>query len=194
LICSGGEPVPITAIEEMHNRLPSCDLVQSYGMSEFPCVMAYLEPRYAISKLGSTAEATAATVVEGWLHTGDLGYVDDDGFIYIAGRAKDMLITGGLNVYPAEVERVIAQHPAVQEVAVIGVPDDQWGEIGHALVVVQPSSRLSETELLDYLGSELANYKIPKRFTIRQEALPRTTSGKVQKFVVREQIGLSESR
>jgi fatty-acyl-CoA synthase len=232
LVCSGGEPVPVTAIEEMHNRLPSCDLVQSYGMSEFPCVMAYLEPTYAVSKLGSTGrssgaaelrvvdehgndappgepgeiicrspatmigyyrkpEATAASVVDGWLRTGDLGYVDDDGFIYIAGRAKDMLITGGLNVYPAEVERVIAQHPAVHEAAVIGVPDDQWGEIGHAIVVLHPSGQLAETELLDYLGPQLAKYKIPKRFTIRQEPLPRTTSGKVQKFVVREQVGLS---
>ena len=235
LVCSGGEPVPVTAIQEIRTRLPSCDLVQSYGMSEFPCVMAYLEPAYSVTKLGSTGrsssaaevrvvdesshdvppgepgeiicrspasmigyyrrpEASAATLVDGWLHTGDLGYVDEDGFIYIAGRAKDMLISGGLNVYPAEVERVIAQHPAVQEAAVIGLPDDRWGEIGHALVVLHPTSQLSETELLNYLDPELAKYKIPKRFTIRHEPLPRTTSGKVQKFVVREQIELSETR
>jgi fatty-acyl-CoA synthase len=234
LICSGGEPVPVTALEEMRNRLPACDLVQSFGMSEFPCVMAYLEPRYAAAKLGSTGrsssaaelrvvdengheappgeageiicrspasmigyyrrpEATAATLVDGWLHTGDLGYVDDEGFIYVAGRAKDVLISGGLNVYPAEVERVIAQHPAVHEAAVIGVPDDQWGEIGHAVVVLHPSGQLTETELRDYLGTELAKYKIPKRWTLRQEPLPRTTSGKVQKFVVREQLGLSQT-
>ena len=98
--------------------------------------------------------------------------MDDDGFIYIAGRSKDMLITGGLNVYPAEVERVIAQHPAVLEAAVIGIPDDKWGEIGHALVVLHPGGQLNEPELLDYLGPELAKYKIPKRFTIRQEPLP----------------------
>ena len=235
LVCGGGEPVPITAIEEMHNRLPSCDLVQSYGMSELPCVMAYLEPRYAVTKLGSTGrsssaaelrvvdenrndtppgetgeiicrspatmigyyrkpEATSATLVDGWLHTGDLGHVDHDGFIYIAGRAKDMLISGGLNVYPAEVERVIAQHPAVHEAAIIGVPDDQWGEIGHAFVVLHPGGQLNESELLDYLGPQLAKYKIPKRFTIRQEPLPRTTSGKVQKYVVREQVEVSETR
>ena len=87
------------------------------------------------------------------------------------------------------VERVIAQHPAVLEAAVIGIPDDKWGEIGHALVVLHPGGQLNEPELLDYLGPELAKYKIPKRFTIRQEPLPRTTSGKVQKFVVREQVG-----
>ena len=115
--------------------------------------------------------------------------MDDDGFIYIAGRSKDMLITGGLNVYPAEVERVIAQHPAVLEQPVVAIPDDKWGEIGHALVVLHPGGQLNERELLDYLGPELAKYKIPKRFTIRHEPLPRTTSGKVQKFVVREQVG-----
>jgi fatty-acyl-CoA synthase len=120
--------------------------------------------------------------------------VDDDGFIYIAGRAKDMFITGGLNVYPAEVERVIAQHRAVHEAAVIGVPDDQWGEIGHALVVLHPGGELTEQELLDYLVPELAKYKIPKRFTIRREPLPRTTSGKVQKLVVREQFKLLGTR
>ncbi|WP_241251834.1 AMP-binding enzyme [Candidatus Protofrankia californiensis] len=100
-----------------------------------------------------------------------------------------MIITGGLNVYPAEVERVIAQHPTVLEAAVVGVPDTQWGEIGSTLVVLHPGNDLGEDELTDYLKQQLANYKIPRRFTFAHDPLPRTTSGKVQEFKVKERLG-----
>jgi fatty-acyl-CoA synthase len=229
IIASGGEPVPVTAIEDARRLLPSCAVLQCYGMSEFPTMMLYLDAPYAIDKIGSAGracsgaqirvvddkgedvppgtvgeiicrspasmlgyygkpEATAATLVDGWLHTGDLAQVDEDGFVFISGRSKDMIISGGLNVYPAEVERVMAQHPAVLEAAVVGVPDPRWGEIGDALVVLHSGASLTRDELVAYLKDELANYKIPKRFTFSTDPLPRTTSGKVQKFRVKERL------
>jgi fatty-acyl-CoA synthase len=132
-------------------------------------------------------EATAGTIIDGWLHTGDLGHLDEEGFIYVAGRSKDMIITGGLNVYPAEVERIIALHELVVEAAVIGLPDERWGEIGEAFVVVRPGASVTVDELEQLLRAEVANYKIPRRWVIREEPLPRTTSGKVQKFLLRQQ-------
>ncbi|HEY0451183.1 class I adenylate-forming enzyme family protein [Actinophytocola sp.] len=230
IIASGGEPVPVTAIEDARRKLPTCDLLQCYGMSEFPTMMLYLDGPDAVRKIGSAGracsaaeirvvdtdgadvppgtvgeivcrspatmlgyygrpDATASTLVDGWLHTGDLAQVDEEGYVYISGRSKDMIISGGLNVYPAEVERVIAQHPAVLEAAVVGVEDPKWGEIGDALVVLRPEASLSEGELLPYLKEQLANYKIPRRFTFTGDPLPRTTSGKVQKFRVKEVLG-----
>lgn len=229
IIYSGGEPVPITAIEEARRTLPSCALLQVYGMSEFPTMMLYLDARDAERKIGSAGRAcsaaeirvvdpagvdvppgtvgevicrspasmlgyygkpraTEATLVDGWLHTGDLAQVDEEGYVFISGRSKDMIISGGLNVYPAEVERVIAQHPEVLEAAVVGVADPKWGEIGDALVVLRPEATLSEADLLPYLKEQLANYKIPRRFTFTGDPLPRTTSGKVQKFRVKERL------
>src|SRR2546422_70480 len=131
-------------------------------------------------------DATAATLAGGWLHTGDLAYADEEGFVSIAGRAKDMIISGGLNVYPAEVERAIVEHPAVVEAAVIGVPDDDWGEVGRAVVVVRDGANLDEAELTAFLRERMATFKVPKLYELRTEPLPRTTSGKVQKFLLRE--------
>jgi fatty-acyl-CoA synthase len=130
-------------------------------------------------------EATAATIVDGWMHTGDLAKVDEDGFVYISGRKKDMLITGGLNVYPAEVERVIAEHAAVVEAAVIGRPDPDWGEVGVATVVLHEVGTLDEAALVDHLRPRIASFKMPRAFAFTTDPLPRTTSGKVQKFKLR---------
>jgi fatty-acyl-CoA synthase len=227
MVFSGGEPVPVTSIEEMHRRLPSCVLEQVYGMSEFPTMMLYLDAENAIRKAGSAGracraaeirivdlngddvpvgetgeiicrspasmlgyygkeDASASTLVDGWLHTGDLASVDDEGFVYVTGRSKDMIITGGLNVYPAEVERVIAAHPAVVEAAVVGVPDEKWGEIGRAIVVLAEEATLGEDELVTHLRAELATFKVPRQYELRHEPLPRTTSGKVQKFRLKD--------
>jgi fatty-acyl-CoA synthase len=101
-----------------------------------------------------------------------------------------MIISGGLNVYPAEVERIIVQHPAVAEAAVIGVPDEEWGEVGKAIVVVEEAAMLDEGVLRLMLKQELAGFKIPKYFDLRHEPLPRTTSGKVQKFVLRDEAAV----
>ena len=127
-------------------------------------------------------EATAKTLKDGWLHTGDLARVDEDGFVYITGRAKDMILTGGLNVYPAEIEQLIEQRREVQEVAVIPVPDVEWGEIGKAVIVLKPGEILDEATLIVELRTQLASFKVPRIIEFTQTPLPRTMSGKVQKF------------
>lgn len=125
-------------------------------------------------------EQTAETIVDGWLKTGDLGYVDEEGFLYIAGRSKEMYISGGLNVYPAEAEVVIADHPEVAEVAVRGMPDAERGEVGCAFLV-PVGEDLDLTALQDFCRQRLATYKLPKQWIVRHEPLPRTASGKPEK-------------
>lgn len=127
-------------------------------------------------------EATALTIRDGWLHTGDAGYVDADGYLYIHDRIKDMIISGGENVYPAEVENVLFSHPAVADAAVIGVPDARWGEAVKALVVVRAT--ITEAELIEYCRERIAHYKAPKSVDF-VESLPRNGSGKVLKRMLR---------
>lgn len=125
-------------------------------------------------------EATAETMRGGWLHTGDLVRQDQEGFFYVVGRKKDMYISGGENVYPAEIERVLRSHEKVLEAAVIGVPDAQWGEAGKAFVVAQPGSELDETELRMFCQKHLAKFKVPK-FFVRVAELPKGDTGKILK-------------
>lgn len=131
-------------------------------------------------------DATAATLVEGWLRTGDLARIDDEGYVFIVDRSKDMLISGGLNVYPAEIEAVIAAVPGVGECAVIGVPDDRWGETPLALVGLVEGSTLDTETIAAACRESLADYKRPRRIVIRDQPLPRGMSGKVLKRVLRE--------
>jgi fatty-acyl-CoA synthase len=126
-------------------------------------------------------EATEQALRDGWLHTGDLARVQADGYLQIVGRAKDMYISGGLNVYPAEVERVIARCSGVREVAVVGIADDRFGESGHAIIVCEEAAELGEEGILSEISGDLARYKLPRSFDFRSEPLPRTASGKVQK-------------
>jgi fatty-acyl-CoA synthase len=123
---------------------------------------------------------TAAAVRAGWLHTGDLARRDAEGFTYVIGRSKDMFISGGENVYPAEVESVLHAHPSVVEAALIAVPDDKWGEVGRAVVVVARGSELTEEALQAFLRERLAKYKLP-RSVVFVDALPRTAIGKIDK-------------
>ncbi|WP_331749437.1 MULTISPECIES: long-chain fatty acid--CoA ligase [unclassified Streptomyces] len=120
-----------------------------------------------------------------WLRTGDIVRLDDDGYAYIVDRVKDMFVSGGENVYPAEVEDVLLTHPAVAECAVIGVPDPVWGEVGRAVVVLRPGADADEGEILGHLHGRLAKYKIPKSLVLTGE-LPRTASGKIIKPAVRD--------
>ena len=134
-------------------------------------------------------EATAEAIDEnGWFHSGDLGYLDDDGFLFVVDRLKDMVISGGENVYPAEVESVIYEHPKVAEVAVIGLPDDRWGEAVTVVVAPAPGEEITLAEVRDFSQDKLAKFKLPIRLhTV--EALPRNPAGKVLKFELRDQFG-----
>lgn len=129
-------------------------------------------------------ELTAQTVVNGWLHTGDLATVDEDGYIYIVDRKKDMIISGGENIYPREVEEVIYRHPAVLECAVVGVPDPKWVEAVHAVVALKQGANLTAEELIAFCKKHLAGYKSPKSVEFR-DSLPKNPSGKILKKELR---------
>ncbi len=129
-------------------------------------------------------DATAEVLRDGWFHTGDIVRRDDDGFYYIVGRAKDMIISGGENVYAAEVEAVLHDHPAVAEAALVGAPDARWGEIGVAIIIARPGVRPSEAELLAFCQGRLARFKIPRRVVFVDD-FPRTALGKPQKTELR---------
>jgi len=126
-------------------------------------------------------EQTAATLVDGWVHTGDGAYMDEDGFIFIADRIKDMIVTGGENVFSAEVESAISTHEAVAEVAVIGIPDDKWGEAVHAIIVPKDGATPSVDEIVEHCRPQIANYKLPRSITLRDTPLPVSGAGKVLK-------------
>jgi len=133
-------------------------------------------------------EATAEAFRGGWLHTGDLAKRDAEGYYYIVGRIKDMFISGGENVYPAEIESVLYSHPAVAEAAVIGIPDPKWGEVGRAIVALRPGASVTEEELLDFCRERLARYKVPKSI-IFVDALPKTGAGKIDKERLKKEHG-----
>lgn len=129
--------------------------------------------------------ATREAIRDGWMHTGDLVRYDDEGYFFVAGRKKDMFISGGENVYPVEIERVLSQHPEIREVAVIGVPDPKWGEVGRAFVVTSPGARLNSDDIIAFCADKLAKFKIPKQVEFRSE-LPKGDSGKILKRVLKE--------
>jgi len=139
-------------------------------------------------------EQTADTLNDGWVRTGDGAYMDDDGFVFIVDRVKDMIVTGGENVFSAEVESVLSTHSAVAEVAVIGVPSKQWGEAVHAIVVLQQGAEVSEQALIAHCDGQIANYKCPKGITFRNEPLPLSGAGKVLKRELREPFWADSDR
>jgi fatty-acyl-CoA synthase len=138
-------------------------------------------------------ETTARAIVDGWFHTGDLGKLDEDGHMAIVGRLKDMIISGGANIYPAEIERAVETHPAVAASAVIGVPDAKWGEVGKAVVELKPGASLTLEGLLLHLKDRLGKFKLPKYMAVVEE-MPRTpASGKIQKFLLKEKYGRADN-
>jgi long-chain acyl-CoA synthetase len=137
---------------------------------------------------------TALAFRNGMFRTGDIGYQDSDGYFYILDRLKDMIVTGGENVYSGEVEAVIYKHPAVREVAVLGIPDPQWGELVMACVVLKPGMVLSANDLTSHCRQFLANYKIPRRVEFSDTELPKSGSGKILKRILRERFWAHEER
>jgi long-chain acyl-CoA synthetase len=127
---------------------------------------------------------TQAALGDGWYETGDLGYVDEEGYLFLVDRAKDMIVTGGENVYSTEVEEALYRHPAVREAAVFGIPDERWGEAVHAVVV--PGGDLTEAQLLEHAKTLIAGYKVPKRIELRTEPLPKSGAGKILNRELRE--------
>jgi fatty-acyl-CoA synthase len=130
-------------------------------------------------------DLTAETIRDGWLYTGDLAQTDEEGYIYIIDREKDMYISGGENVYPAEIEKILHIHPKIFDAGIVGVPDEKWGEVGKAFIVLKPGETMGNGEVLDFLKGKVAKYKIPKYVEYVRE-LPKTASGKIQKFVLKE--------
>ena len=138
-------------------------------------------------------EATDAVIVDGWFHTGDMATADSEGFIEVCDRKKDLIISGGENISSIEVEGLLYKHSAVLEAAVVAAPDERWGEVPYAIVVLKPGAAAAESELIDFCRERLAHYKCPKRVDFI-EALPRTATGKIQKNLLREKYWQGKSK
>ena len=130
-------------------------------------------------------DLTSETIRDGWLYTGDLAKTDEEGYVYIVDREKDMYISGGENIYPAEIEKVLHSHPKIFDAGIVGVPDEKWGEVGKAFIVIKPGETMSNGEIFEFLKGKVAKYKIPKYVEFIEE-LPKTASGKIQKFLLKE--------
>src|SRR5699024_2487541 len=174
---SAGRAVPFTEVEVRDASGNVC----STGITGEIVVRG---PNVTDGYWNNEAATDAAFSPGGWFHTGDLGYLDDDGFLFIVDRLKDMYISGGENVYPAEVQSVLFGHPGVAEAAIVAAADERWGEVGHAFVVPTAGQDPSAEELREFLLDRLAKYKVPKYFDIVSD-LPRTGSGKVHKVSLR---------
>jgi o-succinylbenzoate---CoA ligase len=193
----GGGPVPPDALERALER--GATVVQTYGMTETCSQVTTLAPDDAARKVGSAGRPLLTTHVriadgeilvqgptvsrdaldpDGWLHTGDLGHIDEEGFLYVDGRSSEMIVTGGENVMPAEVEAVLLSHPSVEDAAVIGRPDPEWQEAVCALVVLAEGAEATEEDLRAHCSGSLAGFKVPKRVDF-VSSLPRTASGKL---------------
>lgn len=183
---SAGKPLPsveITVLDEAGNKLP-------------PGKVGEIATRSPWNMAGywNLPEATAKTIdADGWLRTGDAGYIDEDGYVYIHDRVKDMIISGAENIYPAEVESAIYGHPDVADVAVIGVPDDKWGEAVKAMVVPKPGTNPRAEDIIAFARQRIAGYKVPKSVDFI-EALPRNASGKILRRELREPFWAGKER
>jgi O-succinylbenzoic acid--CoA ligase len=199
----GGGPVPEDPLEEALGR--GATVVQTYGLTETCSQVTTLAPVDARRKLGSAGRPLLTTHLriqdgeilvqgptvapgradaDGWLHTGDLGRIDEEGFLYVDDRMDDMIVTGGENVVPAEVEKVLLRHPEVADAAVVGRDDPEWQQAVTAIVVLEDGSEVSPDELRRHCAESLAGYKVPKRVELAA-ALPRTPSGKLMRRALR---------
>lgn len=165
--------VEVEIFDDEDNALPAGEIGQIVTRSDLVMKGYWRNP-----------DATAETIVKGWLHTGDMGYLDQSGYLYIMDRSKDMIISGGENIYPREIEEVLIQHPAVGEVAVIGIPDSKWGEAVKAVVALRQGQSATEKELIGFCKDHIAGYKKPKSVDF-VEALPKNNYGKILKRELR---------
>ena len=150
--------------------------------------------RDSIKGYWNLPEASKETIdADGWLRTGDAGYLDADGYLYIHDRVKDMIISGGENVYPAEVEDAVYSHPAVDDVAVVGVPDEKWGEAIKAFVVVKEGVEVTADEIIDFTRTRIAKFKCPKTIDFI-DVLPRNATGKILRRELREPYWKDKTR
>jgi acyl-CoA synthetase (AMP-forming)/AMP-acid ligase II len=183
-MCRHDDPVDVIA-ETAGRPMPGIEIamkdqegrVLPPGEAGEVCIRGYIVMRGYLDDPEATARAIDA---EGWLHTGDIGRFDADGNLRIEDRLKDMYITGGFNCYPAEIERMLSAHPAINQVAVIGVPDTRLGEVGKAFVTLRAGAELDEEELIAWARARIANYKVPRAVEVRA-ALPTSAQGKVLK-------------
>lgn len=139
-------------------------------------------------------EGTKERMVDGWVLTGDIGMIDRNGYLYLLDRADDMIISGGFNIWPTELENAIAGHPAVMEVAVFGIPDPRWGETPCAVVVPKPGTHVAEAEVTQLCIDQLGSYKKPGRVVIRDDPLPKTPVGKIKRRELREPYWTGHTR
>jgi acyl-CoA synthetase (AMP-forming)/AMP-acid ligase II len=182
---SAGRPCPgfeLAVIDTDGNSLPAGEVGEILLRSPATMVCYWNNP-----------EATANTIVDGWLHTGDAGWVDEDGYLFLCDRIKDMIIVGGENVFPAEVENAIVGHPFVQEAAVIGIPNERWGELVHAFVVMKPGHKVSGRELTEFVREKIAAFKVPRRFDVI-DYIPRNATGKILHRQLREDFWRGRDR
>ena len=176
-LASVGRPNPLVRVEIMDDQnriLPRGETGEICVRGDLVMTGYYKDP-----------ERTAETIIDGWLHTGDVGHIDAHGYLHLTDRKKDMIITGGFNVYPAMVEQVLWAHPAVQDCAVIGVPDDKWGEAVKAVVELNPGHSVGADELVALCKDKLGSVMAPKSIDFI-ERLPRSAAGKVLKKDLRE--------
>jgi acyl-CoA synthetase (AMP-forming)/AMP-acid ligase II len=184
-LASCGRPYPLVAVDIRDDD----DRSVAAGESGEICVRGDL----VMKGYYNAPERTAETIVDGWLHTGDIGHLDGEGYLFVTDRKKDMIISGGLNVYPSEVEQVLWSHPAVEDCAVIGVPDDDWGESVKAVVELVPGAEASAGELIALCKDRLGSVRAPKSVDF-VASLPRSGNGKVLKRDVRESYWAGQER
>jgi long-chain acyl-CoA synthetase len=172
-----GRPLPgvvLSIRDDAGNELPSGETGEVWARGGNFMIEYWNQP-----------EATAEVFGDGWYHTGDAGYLDDNGYLYLVDRVKDMIVTGGENVYSTEVENALASHPAVQQVAVIGIPHEKWGEAVHAVVVLKDAAVATAEELVSHAREWIAGYKVPKSIEFRKDPLPLSGAMKVLKRELR---------